>query len=332
MIKEIGQHYEARQQKLVFIGYELPLPPEIERFSASFDLKLPIPPQTGRILNEEAAIWGARNVGEKLRVDRESVSALLTNLSRLTETDARRLIRNVIYDDGAISAEDIPTLITPKRGLIDQGDLLSAEFDTARIDDVAGFSEPKNWLEKRQSQFENPQTDTDRPRGLMLLGVQGGRKSLAAKAIAGMWKLPLLRLDFGVLYNKYFGETERNLRQALLTAQTMVPCVRWCDEIEKGIATGDYDNGTSKRSLGTLLTWMAENDRPVFIVATANDVSALPPELIRKGRLDEIFFIDLPSPSVRKCSRFIYSKDNSIRHISTFPPQSKIARGLLAQK
>jgi len=257
---------------------------------------------------------------------------LLTNLSGLTETDARRLIRNAIYDDGVISAEDIPTFITPKRGLIDQGGLLSFEFDTARMDDVAGFSELKNRLGKRQSQFENPQADVDRPRGLLLLGVQGGSKSLAAKAIAGMWKLPLLRLDFGVLYNKYFGETERNLRQALLTTQTMAPCVLWCDEIEKGIATGDSDSGTSKRLLGTLLTWMAENDRPVFIVATANDVSALPPELIRKGRLDEIFFIDLPSPSVRKCSRFIYSKDNSIRHISTFPPQSKIARGLLAQK
>ena len=110
----------------------------------------------------------------------------------------------------------------------------------------------------------------------------------------------MLRLDFGVLYNKFFGETERNLREALSTAEVMAPCVLWCDEIEKGISSGDYDSGTSKRVLGTLLTWMAENDAPVFIVATANDVTALPPELMRKGRLDEMFFVDLPSATVRR--------------------------------
>ena len=281
LIKEISQHYDAHRQKLVFISHDIKLPPELERFAASFDLKLPNPPQIGRIVNEEAAIWASRNVGEKLRVDRESVAALLMNLNGLTDTDIRRLVRNAIYDDGAISAEDIPSVVAAKRGLVDQGGLLSFEFDTADMADVAGFSDLKRWLKKRQSQFEKPQADVDRPRGLMLLGVQGGGKSLAAKAIAGMWRLPLLRLDFGVLYNKFFGETERNLREALLTAQTMAPCVLWCDEIEKGIATGDYDSGTSKRLLGTLLTWMAENDKPVFIVATANDVSALPPELMQ---------------------------------------------------
>ena len=109
----------------------------------------------------------------------------------------------------------------------------------------------------------------------------------------------MLRLDFGVLYNKFFGETERNMREALQTAEVMAPCVLWCDEIEKGISTGDYDSGTSRRLLATLLTWMAENDKRVFIVATANDVTALPPELMRKGRLDEVFFVDLPDPAVR---------------------------------
>jgi SpoVK/Ycf46/Vps4 family AAA+-type ATPase len=142
--------------------------------------------------------------------------------------------------------------------------------------------------------------DEDRPRGILLLGVQGGGKSLAAKSVAGFFGLPLLRLDFGVLYNKFFGETERNLRNSLKQAELMAPCVLWMDEIEKGLATGQSDNATSKRVLGTLLTWMAENDQPVFLVATSNDISELPPELVRKGRLDEIFFVDLPDAATRR--------------------------------
>ncbi len=124
--------------------------------------------------------------------------------------------------------------------------------------------------------------------------MQGSGKSLAAKSVAGLFGVPLLRLDFGTLYNKYFGETERNLRNSLRQAELMAPCVLWLDEIEKGIATGDSDNATSKRVLATMLTWMAENKRPVFIVATSNDIAELPPELVRKGRMDEIFFVDLP--------------------------------------
>ena len=134
----------------------------------------------------------------------------------------------------------------------------------------------------------------------MLVGVQGGGKSLAAKAVAGLWGLPLLRMDMGALYNKFFGESERNVREALALAETMSPCVLWIDEIEKGIGSDTHDGGTSRRILATLLTWMAERKHAVFVVATANDIQRLPPELIRKGRLDEIFFVDLPSEKVRQ--------------------------------
>jgi SpoVK/Ycf46/Vps4 family AAA+-type ATPase len=120
-----------------------------------------------------------------------------------------------------------------------------------------------------------------------------------SKAVAGIFSVPLLRLDFGVLYNKFFGESEKNLREALKTAEVMAPCVLWIDEIEKGLSTGENDGGTSRRVLGTLLTWMAENDKSVFLVATANDIQSLPPELIRKGRFDEIFFVDLPTQQTR---------------------------------
>jgi len=227
--------------------------------------------------------------------------AMVANLAGLTDTDARRLVRNAIGNDGAITADDVPAVVEAKRQLAGQGGLLSFDYNTAQLGDVGGFANLKRWLQRRGAYFSDPKLGAaDRPRGVLLLGVQGGGKSLAAKAVAGIWKVPLLRLDFGVLYNKFFGETERNMREALRTAEVMAPCVLWCDEIEKGISTGDYDSGTSKRLLGTLLTWMAENDRRVFIVATANDVTALPPELMRKGRLDEIFFVDLPDDSVRR--------------------------------
>jgi SpoVK/Ycf46/Vps4 family AAA+-type ATPase len=134
----------------------------------------------------------------------------------------------------------------------------------------------------------------------MLLGVQGGGKSLAAKAVAGRFGVPLLRLDFGRLYDKYIGETERKLRDALRTADVMAPCVLWCDEIEKGISVDAGSEGPGRRLLGSLLTWMAERRSAVFIVATSNDIASLPPELVRKGRLDEIFFVDLPDTEVRR--------------------------------
>jgi SpoVK/Ycf46/Vps4 family AAA+-type ATPase len=159
----------------------------------------------------------------------------------------------------------------------------------------------KRWLEARKDIFlsDSPPVGLDPPKGLLLLGVQGSGKSLAAKAVAGAWGLPLLRLDFAALYNKYYGETERNLRESLRTAELMAPCVLWIDEIEKGLASDGDDGGPGKRILGTLLTWMSERRSRAFLVATANDIEALPPELLRKGRFDEIFFVDLPSESAR---------------------------------
>ncbi len=139
----------------------------------------------------------------------------------------------------------------------------------------------------------------DSPKGILLLGVQGCGKSLAAKTTAGIFGVPLLRLDFGAIYDKYHGETERKLRESLRTADIMSPCVLWIDEIEKGIAGRGGETGTTQRVLGTFLTWMAEKESQVFVVATANDISALPPELVRKGRFDEIFFVDLPAAHIR---------------------------------
>ena len=158
---------------------------------------------------------------------------------------------------------------------MDMEGILSFMFDTARFGEVGGLLKLKDWLEKRKDSFlaAEPVNGLDAPKGIMLLGVQGGGKSLAAKAVAGMWSLPLLRLDFGALYNKFYGETERNLREALKLADMMSPCVLWLDEIEKGVSTSQNDSGISARILGTLLTWMAERTSQAFIVATSNDIT-----------------------------------------------------------
>ena len=175
---------------------------------------------------------------------------------------------------------------------------LEFTFETRSLSDVGGLGGLKRWLEVRRQAFLGDH-DGDRPKGMLLVGVQGCGKSLAAKSVAGTWGVPLLGLDMGRLYNKYHGETERNLRTALEVATKMSPCVLWIDEIEKGLSVSDSDAGTSQRVLGTLLTWMNEDKPAVFLVATANAIERLPPELIRKGRVDEIFFVDLPKDEVR---------------------------------
>lgn len=202
-------------------------------------------------------------------------------------------------DDGAITQEDLPVLNQAKFSLLDMHGILSFEQDTARFAEVGGLARFKRWLADRQAAFQTV-GGKDLPKGVLLAGVQGSGKSLAARAVAGLWGLPLLRLDFAALYDKYIGETEKNLRGALAMADAMEPCVLWIDEIEKGLTEDGSDNGVSRRVLGTLLTWMAERRSRVFLVATANNVMQLPAELIRKGRLDELFFVDLPSAPVRE--------------------------------
>jgi SpoVK/Ycf46/Vps4 family AAA+-type ATPase len=171
------------------------------------------------------------------------------------------------------------------------------------LENVGGLARLKKWLELRRDAFQGKKgtEGLDVPKGVLLLGVQGAGKSLSARAVAGAWRVPLLRLDFGALYNKFHGETERNLREALETASQMSPAILWMDEIEKGVASdsGSGDGGVSRRVLGTLLTWMSERKNRVFMIATANDIESLPPELLRKGRFDEIFFVDLPTAPIR---------------------------------
>ncbi|MGD2117507.1 MAG: AAA family ATPase [Chromatiales bacterium] len=300
LLKEIAQEYQDIQRTLVLISHNINTPDELSHLTAHFELRLPDQGALRQLIREEAGHWQKANPGRKLQADREALGKLASNLSGVTLQQARRLIRTAISDDGAISHSDIPEVMKAKNALMNRDNIISFEYDTEDFANVAGLSKLKQWIAQRKSAFEKNHDGLDAPKGILLLGVQGSGKSLAARAVAGFFGIPLLRLDFGMLYNKYIGETEKNLRQALHTAEVMSPCILWIDEIEKGLAQGSNDDGVSRRVLGTLLTWMAEHKGTVFLVATANDIEQLPPELMRKGRIDEIFFIDLPDAASRE--------------------------------
>jgi SpoVK/Ycf46/Vps4 family AAA+-type ATPase len=311
LLKDICQGYEKTPRTLVLISHELSLPRELEHLVARFQLAFPDRAERQNIVEKVATEW-TQTSGSRVRSDRRALELLIENLGGLSTVDTERLARQAIFDDGALQANDLPALMQAKYALLNRSGVLSFEYDTAKFADLGGMSRLKDWLKQRRPAFDGSAPQLDSPKGVLLLGVQGCGKSVAARAAAGIYGVPLLRLDFAALHNKYLGESERNLRDTLSTADIMAPCVLWIDEIEKGIANGDGDSGTSRRVLGTFLTWLAEKKTRVFIIATANDISALPPELIRKGRFDEIFFVDLPKAAVRADILRIHANKRSL--------------------
>jgi SpoVK/Ycf46/Vps4 family AAA+-type ATPase len=299
MIKDICQGYERVARTLMLLSYQVKLPAELEHFSAYFEVAVPGREERRAIVESVATEWRTANRNGKVAADPKALELIVENLAGLNTSDTRRLVRKVIFDDGLLTKADLPALMEAKYRILNRSGAVTLEHDSAAFADVGGLTRLKDWLEDRRAAFEGSAPDLDAPKGILLLGVQGCGKSLVARAAAGAYRVPLLRLDFGALYTKWHGESERNLRDTLAAADAMAPCVLWLDEIEKGVAAGEGDSGTSKRVLGTLLTWLADKKSRVFVVATANDIAALPPELVRKGRFDEIFFVDLPSAEAR---------------------------------
>jgi len=300
LLKDFAMKNDHGPSTLVLVSHRFELPPELSRYSARFSLSLPSEMEILSLVREEARKWGSRHNGQKVRASNRALSGLAATLKGLSHTEVRRLARTAIYDDGAVTEDDIPEINKAKFQLMGMDGVLSYSFESEDFSNLGGMENLKQWLHQRQDAFLFPDKSAlDTPKGMLLLGVQGGGKSLAAKAVAGLWQIPMLRLDMGALYNKYYGETERNLRDALSLADQMSPCVLWVDEIEKAITSSEADSGLSQRVLGTLLTWMQERTSQVFMVATSNDVSRLPPELLRKGRFDDLFFVDLPNEATR---------------------------------
>ena len=300
LLKDIAQDYDHCARTVVLIGYQTEIPHELEHLSARVALALPDRNERKQLVEDVARQWARANPRQAVKIDPRALDLLVENMGGLSAVDTQRLARKAICDHGAIELSDVPRVMQAKYELLNHGGVLRYEHDTAQLSDVGGLVSFKAWLEKRCAAFDGSAPGLDPPKGVLLLGVQGCGKSLAARASAGIFHVPLLRLDCGALYDKYIGESERNLRESLASADVLAPCVLWIDEIEKGFASGDSDGGgATRRVLGTFLTWLAEKNSRVFVVATANDIAALPPELIRKGRFDEIFFVDLPNLSTR---------------------------------
>lgn len=303
MLREILDRRGCEEHTVVMVGNKIELPPELETLAVRFSLKLPDENALLKLLKDEVDLYQRENGGRRVNVDKTVLGQIVRNLRGLSLVEARRIARHLIFRDGAICEADLPELAKLKFELLNKSGHLHFEYDTARFSDVAGLARLKTWIGHRRDAFVAGEVPAglDPPKGVLLLGVQGCGKSLAAKAVAGGFGVPLVRLDFGTLYNKFHGETEKNLRDALASAEQLEPCVLWIDELEKGLsASGDSaDGGVSRRVLGYFLTWMAERKSRVFLVATANAVQELPPELLRKGRFDEIFFVDLPSAPAR---------------------------------
>jgi hypothetical protein len=302
-LRETAQEFAGSARTIVLVGPHLPRKAELEDLEVRFEFALPGKAELRKLVADVARRVPREGPPPRIALSAGEVEALVSDLEGLTMFEAERSLARALVDDGKLDAEDLPRIRHTKEKLIGGGGLLELVAAPEGFDRVGGLTRLKKWIETRRSGFvEAGDGALDPPRGLLLLGVQGCGKSLAAKAVAAAWNVPLFSLEAGRLLAPYVGESERNLREALKRVERMAPCVLWIDEIEKAFASGrsaESDGGVSQRLLGGLLTWMQERRRRVFLVATCNSVGQLPPEIMRKGRVDEVFFVDLPAGPAR---------------------------------
>jgi len=298
LLKDAAQVPAERRSTLVLVSRTLELPVEIEHLAVQVPVAFPSTAERAAIVDETVRAWAAAT-GTFPHVDPYARDLLVRRLAGLSRSDVARLARGAVVDDGAITHRDVPVVERARFDALSADGVLSYEYATVGPDDVVGLDRVVRWITLRRPAMDGSAPHLDAPRGVLLLGVQGCGKSLAARAAASILGVPLLRLDLAGVHDKYVGESERRLRDALAAADALAPCVLWVDEIEKAVATSDGDGGSARRVLGTFLTWLADRRSRVFVTATANDIAALPPELVRKGRFDELFFVDLPDPQAR---------------------------------
>jgi AAA+ superfamily predicted ATPase len=295
-IRSLAQKLKASRKAIIITTPAGKLPDELRDDAVVIDL----PPPTAAELDAVLAKL-LKAPGIKVQLTRLGREKLVQAALGLSTAQASRSFAKAIVADGVVDDRDIALVMNDKQQILRQSGAL--EFVTAggAIDDVGGLESLKDWLKLRERAFTQQARDygLPAPKGIALVGIPGTGKSLVAKTIGSLWKMPLLRLDVGALFGSFVGESEERARRALKIAETAAPCVLWIDEMEKAFAHGGMDGGVSQRVFGTILTWMQEKTAPAFVVATANDVSGLPPELLRRGRFDELFFLDLPSLAER---------------------------------
>lgn len=303
-LRDLAQAYLKTGSTLVLTGQSVELPKDLKHKAVYYDVKLPEREEYHKIVT---SVVRSLRKGRRIEVQTngEEYEAFLRALRGLTLNQVRQTVAYAVLEDGKLSAEDVRGVLGRKVQLIRDGGLLEYYPYEENHFLLGGFGKLKDWLGRARHGFsaDARRYNLSPPRGALIVGVQGCGKSLAAKFIARQWMLPLLKLDAGRLFDKYIGESEKNFRKACSFAESMAPVVLWIDEIEKGISSGggsQADAGLSRRLFGAFLTWLQEKQEDVFVVATANDLSILPPELLRKGRFDEVFFVDLPRPEERE--------------------------------
>ncbi|MDX2227395.1 MAG: AAA family ATPase [Verrucomicrobiae bacterium] len=303
-LKDIAIHLKNSFKTILIVSPVLEIPGELDKEITVLNYPLPDREELSALLDRIVEdVRAIKHV--QIALDDTGREKLIQAALGLTLNEAENVFAKIIVKDERLTGEDVNEVFAEKRQIIRKNGLLEYYPSSDTFGNVGGLSILKDWLRKRESAFTREARDfgLPAPRGILMLGVQGCGKSLCAKAVASQWQLPLLRFDMGRMFGSLVGSSEENVRKAIAVAESVAPAILWVDEIDKAFAgsqgSGSTDGGTTARVFGTFLTWLSEKTSPVFVVATANDISHLPPELMRKGRMDEIFFVDLPNEAER---------------------------------
>ena len=295
-LKNISRMLKLQPKSIIIIGSDFNIPKELQDLITVIQFQLPV---EGEISQELTRLINSLNIN----VNADLFESLTQACQGLSLERIRRVLSKIIATYKTIDENSISILLSEKKQIISQTEILEYWSVNEKITNIGGVENLKDWLKKRKSSFSLQAANygLPTPRGLLLVGIQGTGKSLTAKAIASEWQLPLLKLDVGKLFGGIVGESESRLRQMIEVSETLAPCILWIDEIDKAFSINESkgDSGTSNRVLATFISWLSEKTKPVFVVATANNIDLLPLEIIRKGRFDEIFFLDLPQTQER---------------------------------
>jgi len=304
-LRDLVENLKSTYETLIFVSPVLNVPVELEKDIAIVDFALPSREDIEKLLDNIIETVSEKKT-VKINITPQIKEKLVDAALGLTLNEAENAFARAIVADKTLDERDVNVILEEKKQVIRKSGILDYFYTEENMDNVGGLENLKEWLNKRKMAFTQKAKDfgLPEPKGILLVGVQGCGKSLTAKAVANLWGLPLLRFDVGKVFSGVVGSSEENMRKAIKIAESISPVILWIDEIEKslsGIESSAFsDAGTSARVFGTFITWLQEKTKPVFVIATANNIRQLPPELLRKGRFDEIFFVDLPSFEERK--------------------------------
>jgi len=305
-LRDVGQKFSTNRRTVIITAPSITIPPELASLVEFLEMPLPDKPRLRQIIDEMSMRIGKTHT-LKRTLEASGLDTMADNLRGLTEDEAERAISQSIVARYGLTPETIKDVLQAKKDLLQRSKMLDFVECSDTLSDVGGLENLKQWLAVRRGTWNDQARSfgLEPPKGMIILGVQGCGKSLCARAVAGEWGVPLVKFDTSVVFDKFIGETEKRIQKVFRVAEGLSPCVLWIDELEKifagsGPDAASVDAGVSSRILAALLSWMQDRKEPVFVAATCNNVTVLPPELIRKGRFDELFFVDLPNPAERQ--------------------------------